>query len=153
MNINEVKELIELINSSDLAYFEINNNGTTIKMDKSMNRSVQESVNVEYENNKQEINNVVENKVDTEIIKEKCDDGEVIKSPMVGSFYSKPGPDKDSFVNVGDRVSKGKVLCIIEAMKLMNEIEAEFDGEIIKILVNDGDMVEYGQPLFMIRRG
>ena len=74
-----------------------------------------------------------------------------IKSPMVGTFYSKPSPDKDNFVKVGDIIKKGQVICIVEAMKLMNEIESEFDGEIVEICVNDGDVVEYGMPLFKIK--
>ena len=68
-----------------------------------------------------------------------------IKSPMVGTFYSKPSPDKEEFVKVGDKVKKGQVVCIIEAMKLMNEIEAEFDGEVVEVCLNDGDAVEYGK--------
>lgn len=72
-------------------------------------------------------------------------------SPMVGTFYSAPSPDKPSFVKVGDKVKKGQTICIIEAMKLMNEIESEHDGEIVKILVNNEDMVEFGQPLFLIK--
>ena len=75
----------------------------------------------------------------------------VVKSPMVGTFYSKPSPDKDNFVKVGDIIKKGQVICIVEAMKLMNEIESEFDGEIVEICVNDGDVVEYGMPLFKIK--
>ena len=71
-----------------------------------------------------------------------------IKSPMVGTFYSKPSPDKEAFVKIGDKVKKGQVVCIIEAMKLMNEIEAEFDGEVVEVCLNDGDAVEYGKPLF-----
>ena len=66
-----------------------------------------------------------------------------IKSPMVGTFYSKPSPDKEAFVKVGDKVKKGQVVCIIEAMKLMNEIEAEFDGEVVEVCLNDGEAVEY----------
>ena len=75
----------------------------------------------------------------------------VVKSPMVGTFYSKSSPTADCFVKIGSKVKKGDTLCIIEAMKLMNEIESEFDGEVVDILVNDEDMVEYGQPLFVIK--
>ncbi len=75
----------------------------------------------------------------------------IIKSPMVGTFYSKPSPDKEKFVNVGENIKKGKVVCIIEAMKLMNEIESEFDGEIVEVCIDDGDVVEYGTPLFKIK--
>lgn len=73
-----------------------------------------------------------------------------IKSPMIGTFYRSPGPDKDVFVNVGDSIQKGKVLCIIEAMKLFNEIEAEISGKIVKVLVDDASPVEYDQPLFLV---
>jgi acetyl-CoA carboxylase biotin carboxyl carrier protein len=72
-------------------------------------------------------------------------------SPMVGTFYSSPSPDKSAFVKVGDKVKKGQPICIIEAMKLMNEIESELDGEIVKILVNNEEMVEFGQPLFLVK--
>lgn len=74
-----------------------------------------------------------------------------IVAPMVGTFYSQPAPDKPSFVKVGDQVKKGQTICIIEAMKLMNEIESEHDGEIVKVLVNNEGMVEFGQPLFLIK--
>ena len=73
-----------------------------------------------------------------------------IKSPMIGTFYRKPSPDKDVFVNVGDEVSNGKVVCVIEAMKLFNQIESEVSGKIVKILVDDASPVEYDQPLFLV---
>jgi acetyl-CoA carboxylase biotin carboxyl carrier protein len=73
-----------------------------------------------------------------------------IKSPIIGTFYRSPGPDKASFVNVGDEVTPGKVICIVEAMKLFNEIESEVSGKIVKILVNDAQPVEYDQPLFLV---
>ncbi len=73
-----------------------------------------------------------------------------IKSPMIGTFYRSPSPDKPIFVNVGDDVSVGKVVCIIEAMKLFNEIESEVKGKIVKVLVEDATPVEYDQPLFMV---
>ena len=75
----------------------------------------------------------------------------VVKSPIVGTFYAAPSPDAEPFVKVGDQVSKGKVLCIVEAMKLMNEIESDASGEIVKVLVETGQPVEYGQPLFAIK--
>ncbi|CAA7194780.1 MULTISPECIES: acetyl-CoA carboxylase biotin carboxyl carrier protein [Chryseobacterium] len=73
-----------------------------------------------------------------------------IKSPMIGTFYRKPSPDKEVFVNVGDEVSNGKVVCVIEAMKLFNQIESEVSGKIVKILVDDATPVEYDQPLFLV---
>ena len=73
-----------------------------------------------------------------------------IKSPMIGTFYRSPSPDKPAFVNVGDDVASGKVVCIVEAMKLFNEIESEVTGKIVKILVDDAQPVEYDQPLFLV---
>ncbi|NGM66411.1 acetyl-CoA carboxylase biotin carboxyl carrier protein [Sphingobacterium sp. SGR-19] len=73
-----------------------------------------------------------------------------IKSPMIGTFYRAAGPDKPLFVNVGDEIAPGKVLCIVEAMKLFNEIESEVSGKIVKILVNDAEPVEFDQPLFLV---
>ena len=83
---------------------------------------------------------------------EEADDSKyvAIKSPMIGTFYRKPSPDKANFVNVGDDVSDDTVVCMIEAMKLFNEIESEITGQIVKILVDDGSPVEYDQPLFLV---
>jgi acetyl-CoA carboxylase biotin carboxyl carrier protein len=78
-------------------------------------------------------------------------DGKKILSPMVGTFYSQASPEKPAFVKVGDKVKKGQTLCIIEAMKLMNEIESEYDGEVVQILIDNEEMVQFGQPLFVIR--
>jgi acetyl-CoA carboxylase biotin carboxyl carrier protein len=80
----------------------------------------------------------------------KADNLVTIKSPMIGTFYRSPGPDKPSFVNVGDEVTTGKVVCIIEAMKLFNEIESEVSGKIVKVLVDDASPVEYDQPLYLV---
>ena len=77
--------------------------------------------------------------------------GKFVKSPLVGTFYSSPSPDADSFVSVGDKVKKGQILGIIEAMKLMNEIECDFDGEVEEIFIKNEETVEYGQPLFKIK--
>ncbi|MDB2317626.1 acetyl-CoA carboxylase biotin carboxyl carrier protein [Flavobacteriales bacterium] len=73
-----------------------------------------------------------------------------IKSPMIGTFYRKPSPDKDAFVSIGDEVSSGSVVCVVEAMKLFNEIESEVSGKIVKVLVDDMSPVEYDQPLFLV---
>ncbi|NQZ56843.1 MAG: acetyl-CoA carboxylase biotin carboxyl carrier protein [Lentisphaeraceae bacterium] len=75
----------------------------------------------------------------------------IIESPLVGTFYSKPSPEAPEFVKVGDEIKEGSVLCIVEAMKVMNEITAEFDHVISEILVSDGEAVEYGQPLFKVK--
>jgi acetyl-CoA carboxylase biotin carboxyl carrier protein len=78
--------------------------------------------------------------------------GDVINSPMVGTFYSSPSPESPAFVSVGDVVKKGKTLCILEAMKIMNEVEAEFDCKILEILVTDGSPVEYDMPIFVVEK-
>lgn len=84
--------------------------------------------------------------------KEDQPSGETVKSPIVGTYYESPSPDADPFIKVGDSVKAGQTLCIVEAMKIMNEIEAEFSGTIQKILVNDAQPVEFDQPLFIIKK-
>jgi acetyl-CoA carboxylase biotin carboxyl carrier protein len=77
----------------------------------------------------------------------------LVRSPMVGTYYGSPSPGAPAFVNVGDRVEKGKILCILEAMKLMNEIESDAEGEVVRCLVSNGQPIEFGQPLFALRVG
>lgn len=79
------------------------------------------------------------------------DEGIVVRAPMVGTFYKAPSPEAEAYLKVGDKVSSTSVVCILEAMKLFNEIQAEVSGEVTEILVDDGDMVEYNQPLFRLR--
>ena len=90
--------------------------------------------------------------VETPVASSDTDDSKyvTIKSPMIGTFYRKPKPDKDPFVNVGDEVNIGTVVCVVEAMKLFNEIESEISGKIIKVLVEDMSPIEYDQPLFLV---
>ncbi|MDS0527013.1 acetyl-CoA carboxylase biotin carboxyl carrier protein [Clostridium sp. SHJSY1] len=164
MNFKEVKELIDSINSSDIALFEIKTADIEIKMDKSLNRvsgaatkEVVTTENIVTKSSEVNLDKKVENEVvvkTTEVLVESeeiDDDLSIITSPMVGTFYSASSPDNDSFVKVGDSINVGDTLCIVEAMKLMNEIEAEIKGTIKKILVKDGDMVEYGQPIFKVK--
>lgn len=166
MDFNGIKELIESVNSSDIAYFEYKTNDGHIKMDKSLTRSLTETPSKEIVKNevKEEAvvvdktesfsnnQNVVSQPVSQEKIKVSEDENlYVVKSPMVGTFYNSPSPDKAPFVSIGDTVNTSSILCIIEAMKLMNEIESEVSGTIKEILVKNGEMVEYGQPLFKIK--
>lgn len=165
MDFNGIKELIESVNSSDIAYFEYKTNDGHIKMDKSLTRSLTETPSKEIVKNevKEEVvtaktesfsNNesVISQSVSQEKTKVSEDeDLYIVKSPMVGTFYTSPSPDKAPFVSVGDTVKTSSILCIIEAMKLMNEIESEVSGTIKEILVKNGEMVEYGQPLFKIK--
>lgn len=160
MEFEKIKELISIVNSSELTFFEYETADTHLKLDKSLTRGVSNS-NIEKEFKKDMANNVGvinsaptvnEVSVNSEVtpVKDEKESGIAVKSPMVGTFYSSPSPEKDAFVSVGDEVKQGDVLCIIEAMKLMNEIESEVNGTVKKVLVKDGEMVEYGQPLFMI---
>lgn len=168
MDFEQIKELITLIDSSDLAFFELSDGNNHIKMDKSLNRGVLENAEsnvnsgkisepavekIEKPSSKDVVKEVVKETKKEEIKEEKIEDSNlsVITSPMVGTFYSAASPDASAFVKPGDTVSLGKIICIIEAMKLMNEIESEYNGEIVECLVKDGDMVEYGQPLFKIK--
>ena len=146
MKFEQVKELTSIIDSSSLSYFEASIDDGYIKMDKSLSRNI-EKVEVTSENNKTE-------KVESSntISEEIYDNFEYIKSPMVGTFYKAPSKDAEPFIVKGQKVAKGDILCIVEAMKLMNEIVAEFDFEVIDILVNDSDMVEYNQELFKIKK-
>ena len=89
-------------------------------------------------------------KLDSQPDKNEIDNLITIKSPMIGTFYRKPSPDKDVFIEVGDTIKEGDVLCVVEAMKLFNEIESEVSGKIVKILVDDSSPVEFDQPLFLV---
>ena len=170
MEFEKIKELINLVDSSSLAFFELTNGNDHIKMDKSLNRGLADNnlSNTSKINNMDNINTVLNSvnsieKSETHVVKtEEIVNNEkeivvedknvkVITSPMVGTFYSSASPESPAFVEVGGAVSTGKVICIIEAMKLMNEIESEYSGIIVERLVNDGDMVEYGQPLFKVK--
>ena len=159
MDFKEIKELIEAVNSSDISFFELTINDAHIKMDKSLNREIPKD-NKSLESSQTLVSSVDDNVACTTLepkVKEETDGKSgsvdnytVVKSPMVGTFYSAPSEDSKNFVECNDKVNKGDVLCIIEAMKLMNEIESEYTGTVKEILVKNGDMVEYGQPIFKI---
>lgn len=159
MNFNEVKELISILDDSRLAYFEMENEDGYIKIDKSMSRDcisnkIQNEVSTIENKEEKQDNNTVYVKENENIKNEvKTEEGiEFIKSPIVGTFYSKSSPDAEPFVQKGDKISKGEIVCIVEAMKLMNEINAEFDCEIIEVMAQEGKMVQYGQELFKVKK-
>ena len=162
MDLKDIKALVEMVNASELAYFELKMDNNYIKMDKSLTRSLVDNKSADNSIRETKINeNIVSNEIvnkkvvvdNKEEVEVKEDDNLVIiNCPMVGTFYAAQSPDKEPFVTAGKVVSKGDVLCIVEAMKLMNEIECEFNGEIVDILIKEGQMVEYGQPMFKIRR-
>ena len=158
MDYEQIKKLIDDMGSAKIDELEIEfPEGLKISMKKNTEKEVVVANNMQAQPQMQAIPTTMPTiQVNTEnnVVKEqqKCEENyKLIKSPMVGTFYSKPAPDKDAFVKVGDTVKKGQVVCIVEAMKLMNEIESEFDGEIVEVCVNDGDVVEYGMPLFKIK--
>lgn len=153
MEYEKIKQLMEDMGNSKLTDIDIEfPDGTKISMKKqnslSANPTQNEPNDISLNENFVEQNTLIEN---TTKIETKQDERNIVKSPMVGTFYIKPSPTSDPYVEIGKEVRKGETLCIIEAMKLMNEIESEFSGKITEILVKDGDTVEYGTPLFIIK--
>ena len=152
MEYEKIKQLMEDMGNSKLTAIDIDfPDGTKISMKKEIK---QETVLVSQTETK--LINDGSNKIDNikEIVsssEDKKDDGNIVKSPMVGTFYIKPSPTSEPYVEIGKDVKQGDTLCIIEAMKLMNEIESEFSGKVVDILLKDGDTVEYGTPLFRIK--
>ena len=150
MEYKEIKQLMEDMENSSLSSLNISlPDGTKISIQKENNEetknyTVQSSKTVKIENNEKEEQKIFESKTSNN------ENRKIIKAPMVGTFYLKPSPTSEAYVEIGKTVKKGDTLCIIEAMKLMNEIESEFDGKIIEICVKDGEAVEYGKPLFVI---
>jgi len=141
-------ELIKTVSDSNLTQFQIEEDGfkLSMKTDKQSKVVVQKQESVP-----KEIQSVAMDEIKPAEQKEiKKAEGNVVKSPLVGTFYSASSPDSAPFVKVGDTVKKGQVLGIVEAMKLMNEIESEFDGVVKEIQIENEQVVEYGQPLFVI---
>ncbi|MGH4122799.1 MAG: acetyl-CoA carboxylase biotin carboxyl carrier protein [Clostridium sp.] len=171
MDYKNIQELIKTVSDSQLTSFEIETEGIKIKMEKKEQQVVVQKVPVNVEPVQSVINdslnreNIATNGVAIEEIQSNISSAIeneakiipqenlfVVKSPIVGTMYSSPSDESQNFVKVGSVVKKGDTLCILEAMKLMNEIESEVDGEIVEVLVLNEDMVEYGQPLFKIRK-
>lgn len=148
MEFEKMIELIKTVSDSNLTQFQIEEDGfkLSMKTDKQSKVVVQKQESVP-----KEIQSVAMDEIKPAEQKEiKKAEGNVVKSPLVGTFYSASLPDSAPFVKVGDTVKKGQVLGIVEAMKLMNEIESEFDGVVKEIQIENEQVVEYGQPLFVI---
>jgi acetyl-CoA carboxylase biotin carboxyl carrier protein len=157
MNLKEIQQLIDMINNSDLDEATIEEGDFKITLKRSSANPVP--------NNSQSISThpvtqavfsapqpVIESQVKDSEPSKPMNEGLIeIRSPIVGTFYRAPSPEADAFVNVNDHIENGQVLCIIEAMKLMNEIESDFTGSIVEILVDNGQPVEYDQVLFLIK--
>jgi acetyl-CoA carboxylase biotin carboxyl carrier protein len=154
MDLDEVQKLLELMESHGLDEVEIEQGDTRIKLRKGGSSPMPIPTVIAAPLHVAAANGLPEAAAPqngAEAAKEEKDDAGKIASPMVGTFYRSPTPDADSFVHVGDHVTADQVVCIIEAMKVMNEIKAEAEGEILSILVESGESVEYGQPLMTIR--
>lgn len=163
LKVQEIRELIKLVDQSNIDEFVYEHDGSKIKMKKKtaeivvgqsavpMSQEVQAPKAVQPVAVKQE---TVTEQVSQEPVKEVETDTlnlHKIISPMVGTFYQSSSPDAEAYVKSGSKVSKDSIVCIVEAMKLFNEIEAEINGEIVEVLVSDGQLVEYGQPLFLVK--
>lgn len=137
MEIENILTLIDKVSASGLTAFTLEEGNLQISMKKEEIPAKNTAVTVEMKG--------------AEAAQALEPEGNKVLSPLVGTFYLAPSPEAAPFVNIGDMVKKGQILGIIEAMKLMNEIECEYDGVVAEILVKNGEMVEYGQPLFVIR--
>ncbi|HYR84659.1 MAG TPA: acetyl-CoA carboxylase biotin carboxyl carrier protein [Terriglobia bacterium] len=149
MNLKELKEIIDIVTSNEsIEELEIEKSGVRLRIRRSSNHVT--SVSTVPVASIAASPAISATPVPPKAVVE-TEELFYIKSPIVGTFYTGPSPDSESFVSVGDMVEKGSVLCIIEAMKLMNEIESEVAGEIVSVLVDNGQPVEYGEKLFAIR--
>ena len=145
---DKLKEIIDILENSNVNEIEVTFWGRKVRVVKNASGIVANHPQPEVLNS--DVDNGSNNEKIVNKLKEESSDGEKVLSPMPGVFYSAQSPDKPPFVNEGDRVIKGQVLCIIESMKIMNEIECEQDGVIKQVLVKNSDPVEFNQPLFLI---
>ena len=145
MNIRQIRELAQIVRENGLSALEISENDSIVRIECARGEVVVAAPAPAPVQVSEAPAPVVreESGVDFNRVHE-------IKSPMVGVFYASPSPDAKPFVEIGQKVKKGDVVCIIEAMKLMNELTADQDGEVVDVCVNNGDVVEYGQPLFKL---
>ena len=158
MKLNEIQDLIKFVAKSGVSEVELETKDVKIKITanskgpKADGQMMMQSAPLAYTAAQPLIHNLVATPQAEIKTTATSDDSKlvIIKSPMIGTFYRASGPDKPIFANVGDEIKVGKVLCIIEAMKLFNEIESEISGKIVKFLVDDASPVEYDQPLFLV---
>ncbi len=149
MDYKELKKILDAFDKSKTNILEFETEEFRIYLDKSVSVPAASVQNISTVSQPLQPENVIQ-KIEA---KPECEvEGEIISSPMVGTFYQAPSPDSPPYVRVGDKIKKGQTLCIIEAMKIMNELEAEFDMEILEILVEDGEPVEFDTPLFRVKR-
>ena len=147
MNLKEIREMIDLMNENDLTEIEIEREGTKIKIKRGSSQGYEllpKSI-PGYQ-----VETHVSSLAANDAVKGKNANHTQIQSPMVGTFYRAPSPEAPVFVEPGQIVEIGQVVCIVEAMKLMNEIKSEVRGKVVEVMVNNGDPVEFGQPLFSL---
>ncbi len=149
MDIRKVKKLIELLEKSSLSEIEIKEGEEAVKISRNSNVVTPVNTANQIERNIETDTNVKDTKVKYEVKEKK--DGYIVVSPMVGTFYSASSPSADPFVTVGKKVNCGDTVCIVEAMKIMNQIKAEKSGTVSAILAQDGDPIEFGQDLIIIQ--
>ena len=157
MNFKQIQQLIKFVSKTDVAEVNIENNNFKINIKGSKSQTKEVSQQVVQQPIQPQIQTPIAQPIHVEAPKSEAQQSDsssdnylTVKSPIIGTFYRKPSPDKDAFVNVGDTIKEGDTLCVIEAMKLFNEIESDFSGKIVKILVEDASPVEFDQPLFLI---
>ncbi|MDK7751953.1 MULTISPECIES: acetyl-CoA carboxylase biotin carboxyl carrier protein [Staphylococcus] len=157
MNFKEIKELIEILDQSSLTEINIEDKGNIVNLKKEKETEIiTPQVSQQPMQQIAPQQSAVSNQLDTQSSddtssSQENDNLKTINAPMVGTFYKSPSPEESPYVQIGDSVSNESTVCILEAMKLFNEIQAEVTGEITEILVEDGQMVEYGQPLFKVK--
>ena len=147
MDIRKIKTLIEMLEESNLKEIEVSQGDESVRISKQTKGDDVIEFN-QLSNRQTESININQNQSQK---KDADYDGNLVKSPIVGTFYRKPSPDSSPFIKVGDSVNKGDVLCIVEAMKMMNEIKSDYDGKIISIEIDDGQPVEFGQTIIVIQ--
>lgn len=147
MDIKDIKNIYKFLRETDIVEFELEGPDGKVRMKRGAAYAVRESLPVEAAEFREAPREVKKEEPASPV---KADNIKVITSPMVGTFYRSPSPEAASFVEVGSVVKQAQTLCIIEAMKLMNEVESEIGGKIVSILVENGQPVEYGEPLFHI---
>lgn len=152
MEFESIKELVKLFDKSSLSKLRVHKEDFSIDLEKSSGEVVYTQVAKQTPILQQINAEAAAQKPTTQSAAPEVKPGEIVTSPMVGTFYKAPSPDSPPYSKVGEIVKKGKQLCIIEAMKIMNEIEAEYDCKILEILVEDGQPVEYDMPLFRVEK-
>ncbi|MDP2039354.1 MAG: acetyl-CoA carboxylase biotin carboxyl carrier protein [Ignavibacteria bacterium] len=150
MDINLIKKLIKIVEQSEVTEFSVQEGELKIKISKNSHQTSVQLQSVPVEAARPAVS--LQQATEVNAAEPAKSNHHEIRSPIVGTFYRAPSPDADSYVQVGDSISQGTVLCIVEAMKLMNEIESDCSGKILKILVENGTPVEYNQPLFLVEK-